>query len=441
MPELGTILGRLRERGIDSLNDMQRRMSRLKGRSALLLAPTGSGKTIAFALPLLMRLGKPGEGVRALVLAPSRELVLQIAGVISQAARGYKTLALYGGHPFREEEASLSVAPDIVVATPGRLLDHINRSTIDLDNVATLVIDEYDKQLELGFEDEMKRICRRLKHVTTRILTSATRLGELPDWLPLSGVKPEVLDFTEGGAPAPRPSIVRVGSPSRDKLDTLVDLLRARAGESAIVFVNHRESAERVWKRLRADHIPAGLYHGGLDQPERENALEMFANSTTPVLVSTDLGSRGLDIKGVDAVIHYHMPSSAEAWTHRNGRTARQGASGTVYVITAPEGEDIPEYVVTDRDWLPPHSEERIDWPHGATLYFNLGKKEKISRGDIVGFLIAKGGLTSEQIGRIQLRDHCALVGVPASEAGRVIAAVAPERIKNKRVKVTRLNP
>ena len=220
---------------------------------------------------------------------------------------------LYGGHPFREEEASLSVAPDIVVATPGRLLDHINRSTIDLDGVATLVIDEYDKQLELGFEDEMRRICRRLKHVSTRILTSATGLGELPDWLPLSGVKPEVLDFTEGGTPAPRPSIVRVGSPSRDKLDTLVDLLRARAGESAIVFVNHRESAERVWKRLRADHIPAGLYHGGLDQPERENALEMFANSTTPVLVSTDLGSRGLDIKGVDAVIHYHMPSSAEA--------------------------------------------------------------------------------------------------------------------------------
>ena len=246
MPELGTILGRLRERGIDSLNDMQRRMSRLKGRSALLLAPTGSGKTIAFALPLLMRLGKPGEGVRALVLAPSRELVLQIAGVIAQAARGYKTLALYGGHPFREEEASLSVAPDIVVATPGRLLDHISRSTIDLDNVATLVIDEYDKQLELGFEDEMRRICRRLKHVSTRILTSATRLGELPDWLPLSGVKPEVLDFTEGGAPAPRPTIVRVESPSRDKLDTLVDLLRARAGESAIVFVNHRESAERV---------------------------------------------------------------------------------------------------------------------------------------------------------------------------------------------------
>lgn len=440
MPELGTILGRLKERGIDSLNDMQRRMSRLKGRSALLLAPTGSGKTIAFALPLLMRLGEPGRGVRALVLAPSRELVLQIAGVIARAARGYKTLALYGGHPFREEEASLSVAPDIVVATPGRLLDHINRSTIDLDGVATLVIDEYDKQLELGFEDEMRRICRRLKHVSTRILTSATGLGELPDWLPLSGVKPEVLDFTEGGACAPRPSIVRVGSPSRDKLDTLVDLLRARAGESAIVFVNHRESAERVWKRLRADHIPAGLYHGGLDQPERENALEMFANSTTPVLVSTDLGSRGLDIKGVDAVIHYHMPSSAEAWTHRNGRTARQGAAGTVYVITAPEGEDIPEYVVTDRDWLPPHSEERIYWPHGATLYLTSAKRKDFARRHRrVSHCQRRSDIRTD-------RTHTASRPLRAGRRPRIRGRPRYRRRcarthKNKRVKVTRLNP
>lgn len=434
---LGEILALLRDKsGISRLNEMQRRMSEIKAPSIILLAPTGSGKTVAFAIPLLMGLKPAGQGIQAIIMAPSRELVLQIASVIRPLAAGYKTVAFYGGHPMAEEVKSLSVVPDIVVATPGRLLDHINRQTLDPSTVSTLVIDEYDKQLELGFENEMKRICRRLTAVRRLMLTSATPPADYPDWLPLKA-EPVTVDFTSArGVRAGRPDLVLIKSPARDKLDTLSECVRALAPQSVIVFANHRESAERIWRRLRADHIPAGLYHGGLDQPERENAIEMFANGSTPVLVSTDLGSRGLDIEGVDAVIHYHMPPSPESWTHRNGRTARQGAPGTVYVI-ASDDDDIPPYVTTERDWAPTPPETEPDWHEKATIYINLGRKEKISRGDIAGFMIQKGGLRADEVGHIDLRDHCALVAVPRDKAAAVLAAVTPERIKAKRARIT----
>lgn len=438
--KLGQILSALRDRfAISSLNDMQRRMAALPTdtTSTILIAPTGSGKTIAFAIPLLMALDRPAGSVQALIIAPSRELVTQIAGVIRPLAAGFKTVALYGGHPMADEVNSLSVVPDIVVATPGRLADHISRHTIDLSAVATLVIDEYDKQLELGFEDEMKRIVARLRTLHRIILTSATPLAAYPAWMPL-GHNPGVISFVAGtaGLRASRPDIVRIESPVRDKLDTLVDTLRAIAPHRAIVFVNHRESADRLWQRLRKEHIPAGLYHGGLEQADRENALERFANGSTPVLVATDLGARGLDIDDVDAVIHYHHAPTAENWTHRNGRTARQGAPGTVYVITA-EGENIPGYVTTDRDWYPSAPNVTPDWHENTTLYLNIGKKEKISRGDIAGFLIHKGGLAPDQVGRIALRDHSALVAVPRDKAQSLIATLIPERIKGRRARIS----
>lgn len=424
---------------ITSLNPMQLAMAGSRDALSVLIAPTGSGKTVAFSFPMLLSL-RPADGsLQAVVIAPSRELVVQIAGVVRVLAAGYKTVALYGGHPFEEEARSLPGA-DIAVATPGRLLDHIRRGTADVSRVSFAVIDEYDKLLELGFEDELKRIMKRLIGVKRMILTSATRLDVLPQWLPVKA-GPRLLDYSAaaGEAGQPKVPVVKVGSPVRDKLDTLTDLLMNLAGQKVIVFVNHRESAERVYRRLKDEGVPAGLYHGGLDQPQRENALAMFENGTTPVLVATDLGARGLDIEGVENVIHYHLPVSPEAWTHRNGRTGRQGAEGTVYVITAPEGEDFPEWITVDREWYPPRPADAPQWNARATLYFNEGKKDKISRGDIAGFLIAKGGLQPEEVGRIALRDHCALVAVPAGKAGRTLAAVSGEKIKGRRVKISRL--
>lgn len=425
--------------GITDLNPMQRRMSDIALRGTyILLSPTGSGKTLAFAIPLLKSLRRPDGRVQAVVMAPSRELVLQIFNVIRPLASDYKTVAFYGGHSMQEEANSLSVTPDIIVATPGRLLDHLNRRQLDLGAVATLVIDEYDKSLELGFSDEMRKVCRRLTGLGLVILTSATPLAAIPDYLPKMNV--EEINFTSSTpAPRHRMQVVSVESPARDKLDTLIELLRSLPDGRVIVFLNHRDAAERVHEALRRAGLPAGLYHGGLDQNDRENAIELLANGSTPILVSTDLAARGLDIPELSAVVHYHLPVSPEAWTHRNGRTARQDASGEVFVITT-EGEDIPDYINFDRSYTPTGVSADPIRSGVATLYFNVGKKEKISRGDIVGFLIAKGGLTKEEIGRIALRDHAALVAVPRDKARDLVKTLAPEKIKNTRAKITRLS-
>lgn len=431
-----TILERFRERhNIETLNPMQQLMAATDATRLILLSPTGSGKTAAFAIRLLRGLGPSKGMLQAVVIAPSRELVIQIADVIRPVAAGLKTVAFYGGHNMADEVNSLKAMPDIIVATPGRLLDHITRGNLDVAGVHALVLDEYDKSLELGFHDEMRRIARRMKSLKLIILTSATRLAELPDFLPMQGA--ETVDFTPS-AQRSRLQTVSVESPERDKLQTLIDLLRSLPNGRAIVFVNHRESAERVYDFLKKERFPVGLYHGGLEQRDRQLALDLFNNGTNPVLVSTDLGSRGLDIDDVNYVIHYHMPLSAESWTHRNGRTARMGADGTAYVITA-EGENIPDYVVCDRPYAPRGEASEGIRSDVATLYFNAGKKEKISKGDIAGFLIQKGGLTKDEVGKIMVWDHSAIAAVPRAKIGKVVEAVAPHRLKNTKVRITPL--
>ncbi len=430
------ILRNIRERlGIEQLNPMQERMADCYAQSVMLLSPTGSGKTIAFAIPLLRSLKSPVKRVQAVVIAPSRELVQQIASVVRAVAVGFKTVAFYGGHSMLDETKSLSVTPDIIVATPGRLLDHINRGNLDLSSVASLVLDEYDKSLELGFHDEMRRMVKAMGSFRLVILTSATMLTDLPTFLPFK--KPEIIDFTASSDnPRSRITVVNVESPVRDKIDIAIDLLHSLPNGKVILFVNHRESVERVYGMLKNAGLPVGAYHGGLEQFDREKAIDLLNNGMTPVLVSTDLGSRGLDIDNVQAVVHYHMPSSQETWTHRNGRTARVDAEGMVYVITA-EGETIPDYIDFDRSYVPKGMSDDPIRSNVATLYFNAGKKEKISRGDIAGFLINKGGLKSEQVGKIIVKDHCALAAVPSALARETLNAIAPHKIKNTRVKVS----
>ena len=423
--------------GISALNPIQQAVAESKADSIILIAPTGSGKTIAFTIGLLLRAAEPNGATQALVLAPSRELVMQTAEVIRRVARQYKTVALYGGHSMTDETNSLRPLPDIIVATPGRMLDHLQRGNITLDSLRALVIDEYDKQLELGFEQEMKRIIRRIVHIGDIILTSATELTDLPEYLPRR--KSQLIRHATADTPQSRTATVHVDSFVPDKLDTLCDLLRSLPeGSRTIVFVNHRESAERVKARLDAEHIDAGLYHGALDQDSRATAIDLLTNGTTPVLVATDLAARGLDIEGIDNVVHYHIPVDEAAWTHRNGRTARMGADGTAYVITA-EGENIPDYVVCDRPYSPRGEASEGIRSDVATIYFNAGKKEKISKGDIAGFLIQKGGLTKDEVGKIMVWDHSAIAAVPRAKIGKVVEAVAPYRLKNTKVRITPL--
>ena len=436
--KLKTILDNLFSKTeITKLNAMQEVMAEASESNIVLLAPTGSGKTLAFALYLLQRLRESDSRVQAVVMAPSRELVIQIHSVLRPLASGLKVTALYGGHSMVDEVNTLSVTPDVVIATPGRLLDHVQRRQIDLAGVHALVIDEYDKALELGFSDEMNRIVKKFKQLHNIVLTSATRLDPIPDFMPVNDI--ETIDYTTVTAsPRQRMQVVSVESPVRDKLATLIDLLHSLDNQRVIIFVNHRESAERLYEALKREKMPVGLYHGGLEQRVRAQAVDLLDNGTTPILVATDLAARGLDIDNIGAVIHYHMPTSAEAWTHRNGRTARQEAAGTIYLITN-EADDMPPYATVDRSYVPTGQSDDPIRSDVSTLYINAGRREKISRGDIAGFLIKQGGLRPDQVGRISVSDHSAIVSVPRDMARDLIKTLAPHKLKNTRVKISLL--
>lgn len=434
------IIDRIGERlKITQLMPMQKEMSTLTLPARVLLtAPTGSGKTLAFTIALLRTLpSNAASTMKALVIAPTRELVLQIFEVVrTLSAPEFKTTAVYGGHSFATEANSLEANPDIVVGTPGRILDHLRRGRLSLFDATTLVIDEFDKALELGFLDDMRAIAGRMKKTTTVILTSATQ-GDVPDFI----AAPEhVLDFSESTETVrPDITVYEVKSDSADKLDTLVLLLRRLQGGRLIVFVNHRDAAERVYTHLKKLHFPAGLYHGGLEQQMRERALILFDNGTTPILVSTDLASRGLDIQNVDAVIHYHMPVSEEVWTHRNGRTARMGTTGQAYTIISDQ-DKVPVFIgePSKLDMLEPVPSEIMDAKWG-TLYLNVGRKEKISKADIAGFVMKKGELTRDEVGKINVGDHCAYVAVAADKLRATAVLLNAHKIKNTRVRVTQI--
>lgn len=422
--------------GVEQLNPMQKAVSAAKSERIILLSPTGSGKTLAFAVPLVGRLKQEKvTSPQAVIIAPSRELVIQIAEVVRPIAKGFKTVALYGGHNMVEEINSLNPVPDIVVATPGRLLDHILRDTIDVSRTPQLVLDEYDKALELGFHDQMRRIVKRMHRLRYVTLTSATPLAEMPDFIDLSQAK--VLDYTgKGESPRNRTIVEIVRADNKDKLESLQHLLHSLPNGRTIVFVNHRESAERVYAYLKERNMPVGLYHGGLDQLQRELAIDMLNNGTTPILISTDLGSRGLDIEAVRSVVHYHLPPTPESWTHRNGRTARVDADGHVYVLIS-ENEKLPDYLDADGEYKPVSDNPDPIISDRATLYFNLGKKEKISKGDVLGFLGKQANVDGKDIGKIVVKDHCAIVAVPRNDANNILEALSGAKIKGQRVKVS----
>ena len=433
--------------GIEELNPMQRRMMETASQQAdvILLSPTGSGKTLAFILPMLKRLNPPTGRVQAIVIAPSRELVIQISDIIRQIANKHKTVALYGGHKVEDEVNSLTTSvPDIIVSTPGRLLDHINRRNIDVLPSRILVLDEFDKSLELGFEEEMTKIMRHLKNVSRRILTSATDIAELPEFLQLSN--PVTLSFlADNDRLRSRMTINRVHSESKDKIESLLRLMLQIADNHTItrtiVFVNHRESAIRIADYLQSHKASVALYHGALQQIEREKAIATFNNGSTPILIATDLAARGLDIEEVNHIIHYHLPTSPQAYTHRNGRSARVNADGNIYVICGP-GEPIPEYITFDNQISLP-SELEIDHrptavlrTDTASIYIAAGKKEKISKGDVAGFLIKTGGLSMDEVGKINSYDHYTVAAIPSHKAKALLPLLNAAKLKGTRHKI-----
>ena len=432
------ILKVVKERmGIDSINDMQREAldAWKSGRGDLVLySHTGTGKTLAFAMCILQSLKPPMQQLQAVMLAPSRELVMQTAEVLRLLAAGYKVTPCYGGHAVADEKASLAVTPDVIVATPGRLLDHHKRGHIDLSGTRLLVLDEMDKSLELGFEDEMRQLLKSMPRINRRILASATMLDVVPDYVRLHNpFTVNVLEKTE--QPAERIKVWQVLSDEKDKLDTLRQLLLSLDGGKCIVFVNYRESVERIHQYLNKNGIDSGIYHGALEQQERECTVAMLNNGSVNVIVATDLAARGLDIDRVSYIVHYHLPVSEDAYIHRNGRTARVDATGEVYVITA-SGETLPDWITVDERFTL-HPRARTIKASVSSLYFQAGKKEKLSRADIMGFIAKNGDIPATEIGRIDVRDHYALAAVPKLKAQEVLKRLQSAKIKGKKVRIS----
>lgn len=422
---------------IDTLTPMQEAaLSAARDKNdVILLSPTGTGKTLAFLLPLIERLQLGVEGVQALVIVPSRELALQIDSVLKTMALPWKAMSVYGGRAAMDEHRSMKgVNPSIIIGTPGRLNDHLEKANFDAHNIGTLVIDEFDKCLEFGFQGEMQQVIEKLPAVRRRYLTSATDMDEIPAF---TGVRcPVKLDYLSVNVTEERVSTYIVHSESKDKLHTLYKLLCSFTGGQSIVFCNHRESVDRVGAYLREQKLFFESYHGGMEQDVRERALYKFRCGSSNVLISTDLAARGLDIPEVQHIIHYHLPGSEDAYIHRTGRTARWNAVGSSYLILHSE-ERVPEYLTAGvEDYILPERVGRPQPPLWSTLYIGKGKKDKINKVDIAGFLYKKGGLTREDVGNIDVHDYYAYVAVSRAKVRQLLTLISGEKIKGMKTRI-----
>jgi superfamily II DNA/RNA helicase len=423
---------------IKELNEMQLTAIDVseKNNDILLLSATGSGKTLAFLLPVLNSLDSEIKTVQALIMVPSRELALQIESVLKQMQTGFKIIACYGGHKREIEENNLVQPPAIIIGTAGRMADHIRRNNFTTKGIKFLVLDEFDKSLELGFLEEMKFILESLPAVEKRMLTSATNAVEIPAFVKMNDTQTLNYINDEDAAPNENLRINTLLSDDRDKLQTLLQLICYCNNTSTIIFCNHRDAVERTSDFLTEQGIVNVFYHGGMQQLEREVALTKFRNTTSDILVTTDLASRGLDIADIRNIVHYHLPHTEAEFTHRNGRTARMHATGNVYVIWSEE-ERLPNYITQDAvKFTLPEKLSLPEKPKWSTLFIDAGKKDKINKMDIVGFLSHVCQLKKDDIGLIEVKDFTAFAAVRKSKIGNVVELAKDEKIKNKKVKI-----
>jgi superfamily II DNA/RNA helicase len=421
--------------GISQLKPMQEAAIKAvePGTSLVLISPTGSGKTLAFLLPLMNMMENEQEGVQALILTPSRELALQIEQVFRQLQSGLKVNTCYGGHPMKTERNNLKEPPALLIGTPGRIADHLRRETFSPSGIRFLVLDEFDKSLELGFRGEMEYIIGLLNNLDTRILTSATALTEIPEFAGV--VNPIVIDFTENPEPQ-KLSLNAVRATGTDKLETLYRLIGYLGNEPALIFCNHRETVGRISDLLAGMGVMHGIYHGGLDQEDRELALIRFRNGTHHLLLTTDLASRGLDIPEIKHVIHYQWPLTETAWTHRNGRTARMHAHGSAWLVMAEE-DFLPGFISGEPTFIQLPESVQLPMPtEWETLYIGVGKKDKISKGDVAGFLMQKGNLGKDDLGKIEVLDYASFAAVKRNKVASLLQLVSNEQIKKKSAKI-----
>jgi len=420
---------------INELNEIQ--LATLEAakidKDIFLISPTGTGKTLAFLLPIILGFTKGTKSVKAIILVPTRELALQIESVIRKMKTSYTVCCCYGGHSVRIEKNSLMESPDIIVATPGRMADHISRGNVNVSFVHTVVLDEFDKSLEMGFDEEMEYIMGSLKKVGKKYLTSATEADKIPAFVKLK--TPIKLKYQSESIGEKLLQLKLVKSQDKDKLSTFYELLCNLNNEPCLVFCNHRDAVERLSEYLNTKNIIHDYFHGGLEQPDREKTLAKLRNGSTRILIATDLAARGLDIPEIKYIIHFQLALTEDAFIHRNGRTARMHSEGTA-ILLMNNFETLPDYVraspeVMELSKMPPPEE-----PEWETLFVGKGKKDKVNKIDLVGFLSKKGELNQEEIGLIEVKDHFSYVAIKRNKIRGLIKKVAAEKIKGNKAKI-----
>lgn len=403
-----------------------------KNENSVLLSPTGSGKTLAFLLSTLSVLDKNKTGVQTLIITPTRELAIQIENVFRSMKTDFKVNSTYGGHSMRIEVNNFSEPPALLIGTPGRLLDHLKRGTIVIDGVETLILDEFDKSLEMGFEADMSEIISHLHNLQKRLLVSATDLKEIPGF---TGIRePQYINFLPE-TEEKKQTVYEVKSHHENKMESLLELLCNLPSDKTIIFCNHREVVLNVHEYLLENGVQNVYYHGGLEQEDRERAIIKFSNGSSYYLVATDLAARGLDISEIAHVIHFQLPKMEAEYIHRNGRTSRQDHEGNVFVLLG-EKEYLPEFIKANEEFHIVDKEPLPDPPLWKTIYIGGGKKDKINKVDVVGFLHKIGGLHANDIGMITVLDKSILVAINSYEVEELVRNIRDEKIKGKRVKI-----
>ncbi|MCT3647737.1 DEAD/DEAH box helicase [Elizabethkingia anophelis] len=420
---------------IQDMNQMQKSTYKAteNKNDVVLLSPTGSGKTLAFLFPLIRNLKKDKSGIQALILVPARELALQIEQVFKAMKTDYKVTVCYGGHDKKIETNSLTEAPALLIGTPGRIADHLRNNSFNPSTISTLILDEFDKSLEFGFQEEMSFIIESMKNLSQRILTSATAMEEIPSFTGLKNEK--TIDFLKLSDVKPDIQFKKVITTAEEKLDALFHLICKIGNKRTLIFCNHREAADRISALLKDKGIERETFHGGMEQDERERALLKFRNDSAKILITTDLAARGLDIPEVESIVHYQLPPKEDAFIHRNGRTARMNAKGFAYLIMKEDDNfpflknDIPVENVEGENKIPQQTTFQ-------TIYISAGKKDKVNKVDIVGYLIKKGELGKDDIGLIEVKDTTSYVAVSRKKIPELLKKLATEKLKGKKVKM-----
>ncbi len=427
---------KLQSIGIETLTEMQQAAFEAIQTHAhvLLKSPTGSGKTLAFLLPIIDQLVPDKKGIQCMVISPTRELCLQIEAVWKSLATGFKVNTCYGGHSMPQEIANLSDPPALVIGTPGRIADHISRKTFNTKAVNIVIFDEFDKTLTLGFQEQVEYILTALPNVKKKIMVSATAAIHIPKFIDFQDAVQ--LNYTIKEVEKEQLDLLKITANPESKVSKLVLFLSQIGDEQAIIFCNVREAVDDLAFALKKNGIVNSLYHGGLEQEDRERALIKFRNKSTHYLITTDLGARGLDIPDVKYVIHFELPQKGHEFTHRNGRTARMHASG-VAVVFAEFDVALPEYIPSEiQEAALDEVDKRINYPIYSTIYISAGKKEKINKVDIVGFFCQKGGIEKADIGIIQVNDHQSFVAVRTDKIKVLLQNIQQEKLKGKKLKI-----